>query len=91
MLYELNRYEVMTLQDACVAAQCRAEENAESAELCANNPNMPEAERASSARVAKWYQERAAAFEAVSKALDEGREITTLAQAKEALQRWFFG
>ena len=85
MLYELNRYEVRTLQDACVAAQCRAEENAESAERCANNPNMPEAERAS--RVAKWYQERAAAFEAVSKALDEGREITTLAQAKEALDR----
>ena len=55
MLYELNHYEVMTLQDACVAAQCRAEENAESAERCANNPNMPEAERASAARVAKWY------------------------------------
>lgn len=91
MLYELNLYEVMTLHDACVAAQCRAEENAESAERCANNPNMPEAERASAARVAKWYQERAAAFEAVSKALDEGREITTLAQAKEALARWFFG
>ena len=91
MLYELNRYEAMTLQDACVVAQCRAEENAESAERCANNPNMPEAERASAARVAKWNQERAAAFEAVSKALDEGREITTLAQAKEALARWFFG
>ena len=91
MLYELNHYETMTLQDACVAAQCRAEENAEAAERCANNPNMPEAERASAARVAKWYQERAAAFEAVSKALGEGREITTLAQAKEALQRWFFG
>ena len=39
MLYELSLYEVMTLQDACVAAQCRAEENAESAERCANNPN----------------------------------------------------
>lgn len=87
MLYELNHYEAMTLQDACVAAQCWAAENAESAERCANNPNMPEAERASAARVAKWYQERAAAFEAVSKALDEGREITTLAQAKEALDR----
>ena len=75
MLYELSHYEAMTLQDACVAAQCRAEENAESAE------------RASAARVAKWYQERAAAFEAVCKALDEGRELTTLAQAKEALER----
>ena len=60
---------------------------AEAAALCA----MPEAERASAARVAKWYQERAAAFEAVSKALGEGREITTLEQAKEALARWFFG
>lgn len=87
MLYELSIYEVMTLQEACVAAQCWVEENAESAERCANNPNMPEDERASAARVAKWYQERAAAFEAVSKALDEGRELTTLAQAKEALER----
>ena len=87
MLYELNRYEVMTLQDACVAAQCWAEENAESAERCANNPNMPEAERASAARVAKWNREREAAFDAVSKALDEGRKLTTLAQAKEALDR----
>ena len=87
MLYELTRYEVRTLQDACVAAQCRAEENAESTERCANSPHLPESERASAARVAKWYQERAAAFEAVSKALGEGREITTLAQAKEALER----
>lgn len=87
MLYELNHYETMTLQDACVAAQCRAAENAESAERCANNQHLPDAERASAARVAKWNQERAAAFEAVSKALDEGREITTLAQAKEALER----
>lgn len=90
MLLELSIYDVMTLQDACVAAQCRAEENAESAERCANNPNMPEAERAAADRVAKWYQERAAAFEAVSKALDGGRELTTLAQAKEALKRWVF-
>ena len=87
MLYELNRYEAMTLQDACVDAQCRAEENAESAERCANNPNMPEAERASAARLAKWYHARAEAFEAVRKALDWGREITTLDQAQEALRR----
>ena len=87
MLYELNHYEAMTLQDACVAAQCRAEENAESAERCANNPHLPEAERASAARVAKWYWERKAAFEAVRNALGEGRELTTLEQAKEALER----
>ena len=75
------------MQAACVAAQCRAEENAEAAERCANNPNMPESERASAARVAKWYQERADAFKSASKALDEGRELTTLDQAKEALER----
>ena len=87
MLYELSLYEAMTLQDACVAAQCRAEENAESAERCANDPNMLEAGRASAARVAKWYHARAEVFEAVRKALDWDREITTLAQAKEALER----
>ena len=65
----------------------RMVENVESYERCANNRHLPEAERASAARVAKWYQERAAAFEAVSKALGEGRRITTLAQAKEALAR----
>lgn len=87
MLYELNHYEAMTLQDACVAAQCRAEENAESAERCANNQHLPEAERASAARMAKWYQARAATFENASETLDWGRELTTLAQAKEALKR----
>ena len=87
MLYELSLYEAMTLQDACVAAQCRAEENAESAERCANNQHLPEAERASAARMAKWYQARSATFENARKALDWDREITTLAQAKEALER----
>lgn len=87
MLYELSIHEAMTLHDACVAAQCRAEENAEAAERCANNPNMPESERASAARMAKWYQARAATFEKASETLDWGREITTLAQAKEALAR----
>lgn len=87
MLFELSIHDVMTLQSACTAAQCKAAESAESAERCANNQHLPEAERASAARVAKWNQERAAAFEAVSKALDEGREITTLEQAKEALER----
>ena len=52
MLYELSLYEAMTLQAACVAAQCRAAENAEAAERCANNQHLPEAERASAARVA---------------------------------------
>ena len=87
MLYELNRYEVMTLQTACMVAQCVAAENAEADERFANNQHLPEAERAAAARIAKRYQERAEAFDAVSKALDEGREITTLAQAKEALDR----
>ena len=87
MLYELSSYEAMTLQDACVVAYVRMSESAESSERCANNQHLPEAERASAARVAKWCQERASAFGAVSKALGEGREITTLAQAKEALER----
>lgn len=87
MLYELSLYEATTLRDACVLAQARMEENAESSEHCANNQHLPKDERASAARMAKWYRERAAAFEAVSKALDWGRELTTLAQAKEALER----
>lgn len=87
MLYELSSCEVIALQDACVVAKVRMSESAESSERCANNRNLPESERASAARVAKWYQDRAAAFEAVSKALGEGRRITTLAQAKEALAR----
>lgn len=87
MLYELNRYEVMALQDACVVAQVRMEENAKAFERSANDQRFSKPQRASAARVAKWHQERAAAFEAVRKALDEGRGITTLAQAKEALER----
>lgn len=87
MLYELSIHEVMTLRTACVFAQARMEEDAESSEHCANSRRLSETERAAAARVAKRYQERAAAFEAVSKALGEGREITTLAQAKEALKR----
>lgn len=87
MLYELNRYEVMTLQTACVVAQDRMAESAEVAERCANNQLLPEAERAGAARMAKWYRERTATFKAIRKALDEGRGITTLAQAKEALER----
>ena len=87
MLYELSSCEVIALQAACTVAKARMAENAESYERFANNQHLPNADRASAARVAKWYQERAAAFEAVSKALGEGRRITTLAQAKEALER----
>ena len=87
MLYELSHIDVMLLQTACTVANTRMAENAKFAERRANNQHLPKDERASAARMAKWYQERAAAFEAVSKALAEGREITTLAQAKEALER----
>lgn len=87
MLYELNHYEAMTLQDACAVAQREAAENAKAFERSANDQRFSKPQRASAARVAKWHQERAAAFEAVRKALDEGRGITTLAQAKEALER----
>lgn len=87
MLYELSIYDVMTLQSALSSAQCLAAENAGAAERCANNPNMPEQERAAAARIAKRYQERAARFEAVYEVLKEGREITTLEQVREALNR----
>lgn len=87
MLYELSIYDVMTLQSALSSAQCLAAENAGAAERCANNPNMPEQERAAAARIAKRCQERAARFEAVYEVLKEGRELTTLEQAREALNR----
>lgn len=87
MLYELSSSEVIALQAACAVAKVRMTENAESSECCANNQHLPKAERASAARVAKWYQARAATFETARKALDWDREITTLAQAKEALER----
>ncbi len=87
MLLALSIYDVMTLQSACTAAQWLAAENAGAAERCANNPNMPEQERAAADRTARWNRARAARFEAVCEVLKEGREITTLAQAKEALER----
>ena len=87
MLYELSNREVVVLQAACAVAQDQMAENAESSKRYAKNCHLPMSDRDSAARVAKWYQERAAAFEAVSKALDKGRELTTLAQAREALNR----
>lgn len=87
MLYELSIYEVMILQSALSSAQWLAAENAGAAERSAQNWYLPEKEREAAARIAKRYQERAAEFEAVSKVLGEGREITTLEQAKEALER----
>ena len=87
MLYELSIHEVIILQDACAVAKAQMAENAESSKRRANNQHLTKAERASAARVAKWYQERADAFEAVSKALGEGRRITSLERAKEALER----
>ena len=87
MLYELSSSEVELLRAACVVAQDRMAENAESAERCANNRYMPKSERVGATRVAKWYREREAAFDAVRKALDKGREIITLERANEALER----
>lgn len=87
MLYELSSSEVIALQAACDVAKVRMAESAESSECCANNQHLPKAERASAARVAKWYQARVATFETARKALDWGLEITTLEQAKEALAR----
>lgn len=87
MLYELSIREVELLRAACAVAQREAAENAKAFERSANDQRFSKPQRASAARVAKWHQERAAAFEAVRKALDEGRGITTLAQAKGALAR----
>lgn len=87
MLYELSIYDVMTLQSALTSAQWLAAENAGAAERSAENRHLPEKERAVAARIAKRYQERAARFEAVYEVLKEGRELTTLDQAKEALER----
>lgn len=89
MLYELSIYDVMTLQSALSSAQCLAAENAKAFERSANDQRFSESMRAAAARIAKRYQERAARFEAVYEALvlKEGREITTLEQAREALNR----
>lgn len=87
MLYELSNREVVVLQAACAVTQDQMAENAESSKRYAKNCHLPMSDRASAARVAKWYRNRAAEFEAVSKALDCGRELTTLAQAREALNR----
>lgn len=87
MLYELSIYDVMTLQSALTSAQWLAAENAGAAERSAETRHLPEKERAAAARIAKRYQERATRFEAVYEVLKEGREITTLEQAKEALER----
>ena len=87
MLYELSIPEMVILQAACATAKCQAEENAEASERCANDRHLPKAMRASAARVAKWYQARAADLETVGNALDWGREITTMDQAREVLER----
>ena len=87
MLYELSLYEAMTLQAACVVAQRLAVENAKAFERCANNQHLPKAERSSAARMAQWYHARASTFENASETLDWGREITTMAHAKEVLER----
>lgn len=87
MLYELSNREVIALQSACTVAKAQMAENAESSKRCANNQHLPKAERASAARMAKWYQARAATFENASETLDWSRELTTLEQAKEALER----
>lgn len=87
MLYELSSCEVIALQAACDVAKVRMAESAESSECCANNQHLPKAERASAARVAKWYHARVATFETARTALDWSQEITTLEQAEEALER----
>lgn len=87
MLYELDIAEVPTLQAACKAAQDLMEEGAEAAERRVSDRNLPKSKRVSAGLVATWYRNQKADFESISEALYEGRRITTLAQAKEALGR----
>lgn len=87
MLYELTLYDVITLKTACAVAQVRVAESAESAERCANNRDLTKDERDGAAWVAEWYQNQKVDFEAVCKALDKRRGITTMDQVKEALER----
>lgn len=87
MLYELNIYEVLTLQVICALAQDLMAKRAEAAECRVNDRHLPKSERVSAGCEATWYQNQKADFEAVSKALAGDRQITTLAQAKEALER----
>ena len=87
MLYELSIHEVIILRVACVAAAHDWAESAKSSERIANNQRWSEATRTGADQCANLIQEWAAEFETVSKALDWSRELTTLAQAKEALER----
>lgn len=87
MLYELGIYEVLTLQAACKVAQDLMEERAEAAECRVSDRHLPKSERVNAGLVATWYRNQKADFEDISEALYEDRRITTLAQAKEALER----
>lgn len=87
MLYELYIDDVLTLRAACKVAQDLMKERAEAAECRVSDRHLPKSERVSAGLVATWYQNRKAEFEAVSEALAGGLRITTLAQAKEALER----
>ena len=87
MLYELSIHEVIILRAACVEAALNLAESAESSERIANDQRWSDVTRTGAAQCAKLSHERAADFEAVRKALDWSRELTTLEQAKEALER----
>lgn len=87
MLYELYIDEVLTLQTACKVVQDLAEKRAEAAECRVSDRHLPKSERVSAGLAATWYRNWKADFENISEALYEGRRITTLAQAKEALKR----
>lgn len=87
MLYELNIYEVLTLQAACKVSQDLMAKRAEAAECRVSDRHLPKSERVNAGVEATWYQNQKADFEAVSEALAGGRKLTTLEQAKEALER----
>lgn len=87
MLYELSASDVDDLQMACVMMQIRAIEFAEAADRILHEPDTPEDMQNMSKIDIKLNLALAAKYKAAYNALAYDREITTLAQAKEALAR----
>lgn len=87
MLYKLSASEVDDLQMACVMMQSRAIEFAEASERILHKPDTPEDLQDMYKRDIQLNLDLAAKYKAAYNALAYDRAITTLAQAKEALER----
>lgn len=86
MLYKLSASDVDDLQMACVMMRIRAIEFAEAAERILHEPDTPEGLQNTAKIDIQFNLALAAKYEAVYNALAYDREITTLAQVKEALE-----